>query len=203
MSKVFFHFLYWCGQHSALLVAIMGFASSVAIAKISSGLDLRRTLYLRRFEAYEKAIGHLSRKMNVYENIMAAFYTLKDPNFDFESLRVKVVVLLSYFDQLGKIEMEDRELSGIVLYSKLPRHDVKPVMREIAQFYTLLQDYSNLINHPTSRERLEQFVPNFINGVSRLEPLITKEIAHLNAMYEQLYDDICKDKTVKKMLHLK
>lgn len=47
----------WCGQHSVLLVAIVGFASSVAIKKITRELNLKKTLYIRRFDVYERVIG--------------------------------------------------------------------------------------------------------------------------------------------------
>jgi hypothetical protein len=46
----------WCGEHEAVLIAIAGFLSSVAIAKMASGLDIKKTLCIRRFEAYEKRL---------------------------------------------------------------------------------------------------------------------------------------------------
>ena len=192
-------FLDWCGQHSALLVAIAGFASSVAIAKITSGLDLRRTLCLRRFDTYERAISHLSHKLNVYYNILATFETLNEPDMAVEVMKSRVALLLTFFVRLGEIEKEDRDLVGIVLYSKLPAHDIRPLTRETAYFFALLQDFSCRANLPNAAEQLKQFVPNFIRGVKRLEPLVADEANHLNTIYDQLNNDIKRDKAIKKL----
>ena len=190
----------WCGQHSALLVAIAGFATSVMIAKITSGLDLRRTLCVRRFEAYEKAISHLSQKLNVYYNILAAFETLNEPDKTIEVMKSKVALLLMLFVRLGEIEKEDRDLVGIVLYSKLPAHDVRPLTRETAHFMALLQDFSCRANLPNADEQLKQLAPDLISGVKRFGPLVADETNHLNAIYDQLCNDIKNDKAIKKLL---
>ena len=190
----------WCGQHSALLVAIAGFASSVAIAKITSGLDFRKTLCLRRFDAYENAIGHLALKLNVYYNILAAFHSLNEPFVELNVIKSKVAVLLALFVRFGEVEKEDRNSIGIVLYSKLPAHDVRPLTREVANFIALLQDLSCLSSLPNPGDQLKQSLSNFVSGVKRLEPLVEAEVSYLNAMYDQLSDDIRKNKTVKKLL---
>ena len=66
MKNFAFELLNWCGEHEAMLIAVAGFICSVVIAKITSGLELRRALCVRRFEVYEKAISQLSLKLNVY-----------------------------------------------------------------------------------------------------------------------------------------
>ena len=192
-----FAILDWCGRHSALLVAIAGFISSVAIAKITSGLELKKTLCLRRFDAYEKAISHLSSKLNIYQNILAAFETLNEPNMATEVMKSKVALLLMLFVRLGEIEKEDRDLVGIAFYTKLPTHDLRPLTRETAHFWALLQDFSNRANFPNVDEQLKQFAPRFISGVKRLEPLVVDEANHLNAIYDQLSNDIKRGKVIK------
>ena len=203
MNKtVLFEILDWCGQHSALLVAIVGFASSVAIAKITSGLDLKKALCIRRFEAYEKAIGHLSLKLNVYYNILAALQALNEPVFAMDVVKCKVAVLLPIFIRLDEIEKEDRDTTGIVLYSKLPSYDVRPLIREIGFFLAMLQAFSYFANLPDAEAQLKQFMPNFISSLKRLVPLVEEEVNHLNAIYVQLDAEIRADKTIKKMLRL-
>jgi hypothetical protein len=55
-KEVVMAILDWCGEHESVVIAIAGFLSSVAIAKITSGLDIKKAICMRRFEAYEKAI---------------------------------------------------------------------------------------------------------------------------------------------------
>ena len=202
MKAILFELLDWCGLHSELLIAIGGFASSVAIAKITSGLDLRKTLCLRRFEAYEKAIGHLALKLNVYNNILAAFETLNEPVLAVDELKCKVALLLTIFVRLGEIEKDDFNMAGVVLYAKLPTHDVRPLTRETARFIDLLQGLSFFANLPNSEERVKQFAPDFISGINRLKPLVEEEANHLNAIYNQLNDEIRKDKVIRKMFRM-
>lgn len=200
MSKVVFHIFDWCGQHSALLVAIAGFASSVAIAKITSGLTIQRMLCLRRFEAYERAIRQLARKLNVYANIMAAVQSVKEPDSDIGVVKGKVAVLLSFFAELGKIECADEDLAGIVLYSRLPTYDAGPLLKEIARFLVSLNNLSYQLNLPASDAVLKQSIFTFRGSVSQIESLITEEFNHLNAIYVKLSADICRDKAIKRII---
>ena len=154
---------------------------------------------MRRFDAYEKAVGHLSHKLNVYYNILAAFETLNETDMAVDVMKSKVALLLMLFVRLGEIDKEDRDLLGVVLYSKLPSHDVRPLTRETAHFFTLLQDFSCRANLPNADEHLKQFAPSFISGVKKLEPMVVDETKHLSAIYDQLSNEIKSDKTIKKL----
>lgn len=142
----------------------------------------------------------MSLKLTVYYNILAAFQAINEPVFAMDVMKCKVTVLLPLFVRLNEIENEDHDSAGIVLYSKLPSHDVRPLMREIAYFFALLQAFSNFANLPDSEEQLKHFMPNFISSVNRLAPLVEQEANYLNAIYVQLDDEIRKDKAIKKIL---
>ena len=200
MNECFFiDILDWCGEHEALLIAVAGFISSVAIAKMKSVLDIKRMLCVRRFEAYEKAIRHLSLKLNVYYNIQAAFESLKDVASPIEVLKSKVAILVASFQKLGEVEKDDANVTGVSLYTVLPTYDTKPLIRELARFCSRLQDFSCLVNFPDSLVWLTQFVSDFRVDVERILPMVEKETNHLNAIYAQLKDEISKDKMVKKL----
>lgn len=200
MTKAFFGFLDWCGRHSALLVAIAGFASSAAIAKISSGLDIKRTLCLRRFEAYEKATRQLMLKLNVYANILAAFQLFRETVPDIGVIKGRAALLLSSFAQLGTIEQQDPNIVGVFMYSKIPSYDIRPLLEEMALFIVVLNDFSSQLNLPISEDILKQSTQRFIESVNRLEPLVAKEFNHLNALYVKLNDEVHKDRMFKKLL---
>lgn len=189
----------WCGEHEAVLIAIAGFLSSVAIAKMASGLDIKKTLYIRRFEAYEKAITYLSLKLNVYNNILAAFESLKDAAVTIEIVKSKVVLLMASFQRLGEIEKEDSNVTGVALYTEFPSYDAKPLMKELAYLWSRLQDFSCLANLPNSEESLNQLANKLKVDVERILPMIENENNHLQAIYTQLKDEISKDKMAKKL----
>lgn len=94
--------LNWCGQNSALIIAVAGFVTSIVIAKITSGLDLQKMLCVRRFEAYEKAMRQLSLKLNIYANILASLPQLKETIGDAVLLKARIVMVLAWFVKLGE-----------------------------------------------------------------------------------------------------
>ena len=188
----------WCGEHEAVLIAIAGFLSSVAIAKMASGLDIKKTLYIRRFEAYEKAITYLSLKLNVYNNILAAFESLKDAAVPIEIVKSKVVLLLASFQKLGEVEKEDSNVTGVALYTVFPPYDARPLVKELAYFWSRLQDFSCLANLSDSQEQLRQSANGLRGDVERILPMIENETNHLQTIYAQLKDEIVKDKIAKK-----
>ena len=198
-KEVLFAVLDWCGEHDALLAAVAGFITSIVIVKITSGMDLRRTLCVRRFEAYEKAITYLSLKLNVYNNILAAFESLKDAAVPIEIVKSKVVLLLASFQKLGEVEKEDSNVTGVALYTVFPPYDARPLVKELANFWSRLQDFSYLANLPDSQEQLRQSANGLRGDVERILPMIENETNHLQTIYAQLKDEIAKDKIVKKL----
>jgi hypothetical protein len=106
-KEVLLAVLDWCGRYEALLIAIVGFLSSVVIVKITSGLDIKKALCMRRLDAYEKAISHLSLKLNVYYNIQAAFESFKEPALSVDLMKNKIAICLAVFQKLGEIEKKD------------------------------------------------------------------------------------------------
>lgn len=199
-KEVVMAILDWCGEHESVVIAIAGFLSSVAIAKITSGLDIKKAICMRRFEAYEKAIKQLSLKLNVYYNIQAAFGSLKEPVLAVDVMKSKIAILLATFQKLGEIEKEDSNITGVTLYTVLPPYDVKPLVKELAYFYSRLQYFSCLVNLSCSEDQWKQFESEFREDVKRIAPMVEKETNHLNALCEQLKDEISNDKMAKKLL---
>ena len=58
----------WLGLASTVVVALVGLCSGVIIAKLSSHLELKKMLCLRKVEVYEAAMRQLVLKINVYAN---------------------------------------------------------------------------------------------------------------------------------------
>ena len=199
MKDFLFELLDWCGEHDALVAAVAGFISSAVIARITSGMDLRRTLCVRRFEAYEKAITFLSLKLNVYYTILAAFESLKDAEAPIEVVKSKVVLLVASFQKLGEVEKEDSNVTGVALYTVFPYYDARPIVKELACFLSRLQDFSCLANLPDSQELLRQSANGLRGDVERILPMIENETNYLQTIYTQLKDEISKDKMAKKL----
>lgn len=190
----------WCGEHEAVLIAIAGFLSSVAIAKITSGLDVKKAICMRRLDAYEKAVTHLSLKLNVYYNIQAAFESLKESVLEVDVMKGKVAILLATFQRLEEIEKEDSRVTGVALYTVFSSYDARPLVKELAYFISCLKDFSYWMDLPDAKNRLKQFEHGFRGDVNRITPLIDKETKYLDGIFTQLKNEIAEDKRIKKLL---
>ena len=91
----------WLGQQSTVIVAIIGFATAIMVAKITSGLELNKALCLKRVEAYEAARCQLMRMTNIYEVILGHMAAICH-DIDSKTIGDKIVLLLSQFMELEK-----------------------------------------------------------------------------------------------------
>ena len=89
----------WLGQQSAVIVALVGFVTAIIVAKITSGLELKKMLCLKRVDAYEVARCQLMRMTNTYENILACMAAIAQDK-DSATIVEKIAVLLAFFIQL-------------------------------------------------------------------------------------------------------
>lgn len=200
-KEVFFAILDWCGEHEAVLIAIAGFLSSVAIAKITSGLDIKNAISMRRLDAYEKAITYLSLKLNVYYNIQAAFESLKELVSEVDVMKARIAILMATFVRLQEIEKEDSKVSGVALYTVFSPYDSRPLVKELAYFFSRLNDFKfQLSNLPRQEERFKHLVIDFREDIERIAPLVENETKHLEGIVTQLKNEIAKDKRIKKLL---
>ena len=79
----------WLDQLSTLLVAVMGFITTIIVANLTCSIELRKTLFLKRIEAYETAIG----KITLLKNAYAEFLNLITKPLDKDILESKVVLI--------------------------------------------------------------------------------------------------------------
>jgi hypothetical protein len=200
-KEVFLAVLGWCGRNDALLIAIVGFLSSVVIVKITSGLDTKKALFMRRLDAYEKAISHLSLKLNVYYNIQAAFESFKEPVLSVDLMKSKIVICLAVFQKLEEIEKDDSRVTSVALYTVFPSYDTGSIIKELAYFMSRLQYFSYCMNLPDVEDRIKQFELSFKSDVERIAPLIENETKYLDGIFMQLKNEIAKDKRIKKVLN--
>ncbi len=146
-----------------------------------------------------KAVTHLSLKLNVYYNIQAAFESLKESVLEVDIMKGKVAILLATFQKLGEIEKEDSRVTGVALYTVFPSYDSGPLVKELAYFISRLQDFSCWMNLPDVENRLKQFEIGFKDDVKRIAPMVEKETNYLNAICDQLKNEIAKDKVMKEL----
>ena len=180
-------------QLSTMIVAIVGFITAVIVAKVTSGLGLRRALCLKRVEAYELATRQLWQLITVSENILGsmAAINLDDDN---SSIQEKIGLMLILFAQLGELISKNGDLAQIMFYSNLAAHDVIQVSKEASKFVRDLKEIDAILRNPTTKENLERVENKMKNAINGLAPLIQQELKHLYCYDDKLKKEIRQDK---------
>ena len=189
----------WLAQQSTVIVAVVGFMTAIIVAKISSGLELNKALYLNRVEAYEAARCQLVRMINIYEIILGQMAAISQ-DIDSKSIAAKIVLLLTQFKKLGEVLEQDEKLARIALYStELPRHDERQLLGEEPRFVNVVTDILAKLQSDSSKEEGEALEGKLKQAINRFAPLIQNELQHLYRIDDKLKNDIQKDKRLRKL----
>jgi len=183
-------------QLSTVIVAIMGFVTAMVVAKVTSGLELKKTLCLKRVEAYEMARCQLMRMTNVYENILGCMAAICQDT-DSTTIREKTGLLIVWFTQLATVLQQDRDLARIALYTELPRQDVRALMNEEPKFMKAVRECAEKLQGDLSNEEQNDLEKKLKSAINTFAPLAQGELRHLYAIDEKLKSDLKKDRRLK------
>lgn len=190
----------WLGQQSAVIVALVGFLTAIVVAKITSGLELKKMLCLKRVDAYEAGRSQLMRMTNTYEVILACMAAINQDK-DNTTLGEKIFLLLTWFVQLERVLQQDGDLARIALYAtELPRQDARELIGEEPRFVKVVRNIAEKLQRTSSIEDRDVLENDLKHEINRIAPLIQRELQHLYNMDDKLKKDIQKDKRLKILL---
>ena len=87
-------------QQSTLIVAAMGFITTIVVAKVTCKMELRKNLFLKRIEAYEIALKQLTLMKNAYVDFLNSI----SGTIDIDLLESRVVTIYSSLIQISILE---------------------------------------------------------------------------------------------------
>lgn len=110
----------WLGKHEAMVVALGSFITAIVIAKITTSLELRKALSIKRVEAYESAKSYLTSMLNAYENLLLYMEEVHRDK-DSSTIETKISLLIELLSRLHDISK--KRLIWLVCHS-IPRNYV-------------------------------------------------------------------------------
>lgn len=186
----------WLGPASTVVVALVGLCSGVIIAKLSSHLELMKTLCLRKVEVYEAAMRQLVLKINLYANFLN---TLRGA-VDSSTLEMRLGLMAAVLAQLPQVEQNDADVARLLFYTDLPSYDNLPLMSEIPRFLeTVKRIVQKTQGQLTSDERID-LAKKLNEAVARFGPLAETEYNQQQAIFAKLKKDIALDRQLRKLL---
>lgn len=190
--------LEWIGKHEAMVVALGSFVTAIVIAKITTSLELRKVLSIKRIEAYESAKSYLTRMLNVYENLLL-YMEKGHRDRDSSTIETKISLLIELFSRLHDISKKEVDLARMAFYSsKLCRQrEAAVVLRELPAF---LQRFSDILIRSrtiTTEKEKENLGKDFGIAVAQMIPMIKSEAEHLCEMDNALTEELRNDKRFK------
>lgn len=188
----------WLGKHEAMIVALGSFVTAIVIAKITTNLELRKVLSIKRIEAFESAKSYLTSMLNVYENLLLYMEEVHKDK-DSSTIETKISLLLVLFSRLHDISKKEDDLVRMAFYSsKLCRQrDAAVVLRELPAF---LQSFSNILMRSrtiTTEKERENLGNDFGIAVAQMILIIKSEAEHLCKMDNALTEELRHDKRLK------
>ena len=185
----------WLGLASTVVVALVALCAGVITTKLSSHLELRKTLCLRKVEVYEAAVRQLVLKINVYTNFLNTLRGAADGS----TLEMRIGLMIAALAQLPQIEQHDADITRLLFYTDLPSYDNFPLLSETPRFMeTIKMIAQKLQGRLTSEERMA-LATEFSEAASRFGPLVESEYNQQQAMLAKLKKDIAADKQLKKL----
>jgi hypothetical protein len=184
----------WVGDSSTVVVALVSLCSGVIIAKLNTNLDIEKTLCLRKVEIFEKSILQFNRLINLYGKQMASI----DHDWDIKTLNGEIVAMIDNINQASQILQSDDDRLRVMFYTKMPTHDVAPLIHEGARFLQILDD---LINSLKSNVAIEEKLDKFNSVRKNYCSLITEEYKYILNARQIVQDAILKDKYMRKLLN--
>ena len=183
-------------QLSTVVVAIMGFVTAMVVAKITSGLELKKTLCLRKVEVYEAAMRQLVLKINIYANFLNTLRGVADGS----TLKMRLGLMFEFLEQLRQIEKNDADVARLLFYTDLPSYDTLPLLLEIPRFMEAVDKIAQKIQDQMTTEERMSLAKEFNEVVARFGPLAETEYGQQQAMLAKVKKDIAADKQLRKLL---
>ena len=135
--------LSWCGQQSTLIVAIIGFVTSILIARLNRNLALEQEILRRWLDAHEKAIRQLWRTIETYDASVKALKLVANG----QAMEVQLSFLVACLQQLIGLEKGDDDLFGAILFSKNGlTYDNQEVLSKMTILLAKINDSATHIN---------------------------------------------------------
>ena len=112
-KEFFLQILDWCGQQATLIVAIVGFITSLIIARLNSRLALENDLFKKWVEVHEKSIRQLWKTIETYDACIKGLKLVANG----QAVEMQRAFLVASLQQLIGIEKDDDDLFGAILFS--------------------------------------------------------------------------------------
>lgn len=184
----------WLGSASTIIVAVISLYSGVLIAKLNSSLELKKTLYLRKVDVFERAVLQLNKLVNLYLTVIASINRV----WDMATLRGEIALLVASIDQVSQIVQSDEQRLRVMFYVKLPLNNAGPLIQETPAFLQILHALINQLQAGLTID--ENQLRKFNETRERYCRLIFEEYMYIEKVRQFVTDAILHDKQMRGLL---
>ena len=177
----------WIGMQSTLVVSLMGLATAVLVAWVTSGLDRNRALSAKKAEIFDSACTQVICLAFAYQVVRSIVDGIVQENDD-SIMDAKVYELLVWWMEGARIKTGDRALSRAAFYIEgFPKQStVHDTMESEARFMRSLTEWQSLLQREGTEEDQRRRKSWFRSEVARFLPAVNKEIEYLTEVEEYL-----------------
>jgi hypothetical protein len=182
-----------------VIIAIVGFVSSILVAKFTCEHDVKKFLYSKKIEAYERALSLLILKINVCANCLNLMGSLKRENQ--QAVLPMVSILIGTVQQMFELEKKDIDIAIISLYVDI--QDKAP-LKNFTKLSDFLQKaikiFNQLQNTNINIDDKNSLLDELSIAIDDFSSFAEAEYNYLSGIYDKLVNRFRNDKILHKLI---
>lgn len=182
-----------------VIIAIVGFVSSILVAKFTCEHDVKKFLYSKKIEAYERALSLLILKINVCANCLNLMGSLKRENQ--QAVLPMVSILIGTVQQMFELEKKDIDIAIISLYVDIQDRAPLKNFTKLSNFLQKASKLSNqLQNSNINIDDKNSLLDELSIAIDDFSSFAEAEYNYLSGIYDKLVNRFRNDKILHKLI---
>lgn len=183
-----------------VIIAIVGFVSSIFIAKFTCEHDVKKFVYSKKIEAYERALSLLILKINVYANCLNLMGSLKRENQQ-AVLPMVSRLIGGTVQQMLELEKNDIDIAIISLYVDIQDRAPLKNFTKLSNFLQKASKLSNqLQNSNINIDDKNSLLDELSIAIDDFSSFAEAEYNYLSGIYDKLVNRFRNDKILHKLI---
>ena len=182
-----------------VIIAIVGFVSSIFVAKFTCEHDVKKFLYSKKIDAYERGLSLLILKINVYANCLNLMGSLKRENQ--QAVLPMVSILIGTVQQMFELEKKDIDIAIISLYVDIQDKAPLKNFTKLSSFLQKAIKISNqLQNSNINIDDKNSLLDELSIAIDDFSSFAEAEYNYLSCIYDKLVNRFRNDKILHKLI---
>ncbi|MGN1360245.1 MAG: hypothetical protein ACI4X9_07330 [Kiritimatiellia bacterium] len=190
----------WIGAQSTLIVSLMGLATAIVVAWVSSGFEKDRALSARKAEIFDSVSTQVVSLAFAYQVVRSIMDKIAQGDDD-SIVDAEFYLLQMWWMEVDRIRAGNRVLFRAAFYAEgfLKQSTVLDTVESEARFMRSLTEWQSLLQREGTEEDQRTRKRRLRSEVARFLPAVNKEIEYLTEVEEYLRQVMQSDRDMRRL----